>query len=175
MAVNKSFELRKLEREIKRNGISFTYWRRKQNSFGEPSNEFEYLTTITGMYHEFTAHMTDTVVLLTGAENGVTRTKKVPQCLTRYDDLVFTGPDGEPNSIKIGDIVEFNHRVLKVTGMQNIMEWNMIVDVSFEEVDDGTDDYIRRQPKPDKDQTLRDGCSSPGTGSGLHGSEGQRV
>lgn len=157
--VNRKFELYKIKREIKRNGISFVYWRFPENKFGEIDKEQDpiYLCTIKGMYHEFTAHMTDTVVILTGTETITTRTKKVPQSLCEYDDILFKNERGESDSIKIGDYVYYNNRVMRVTGLQNIMEWNMLVDVSFEEVDDGTDAYIRRKQKPDKDKIKYDG------------------
>lgn len=150
--VNRKFEVYKVKREIKQHGISFVFWRFPINEFGETdmSQGANYLCTIRGMYHEFTAHMTDTVVILTGTETAITRTKKTPQCLCEYDKVVFENDNGESDSIKIGDYVYYNNRVMKVTGLQNIMEWNMLVDISFEEVDDGSDAYIRRQQKPDK-------------------------
>lgn len=122
---------------------------------GEIDKEQEpvYLCTIKGMYHEFTAHMTDTFVILTGTETITTRTKKTPQSLCEYDDVLFKNKDGKDDSIKIGDYVYYNNRVMRVSGLQNIMEWNMLVDISFEEVDDGTDIYIRRQQESNKNKT----------------------
>lgn len=157
--VNRKFELYKIKREIKRNGISFVYWRFPENEFGEIDKESEpiYLCTVKGMYHEFTAHMTDTFVILTGTETATTRTKKTPQSLCEYDRILFKNESGEDDSIKVGDYVFYNHRVMKVAGLQNIMEWNTLVDVSFEEVDDGTDAYIRRKQESDKDETWVDG------------------
>ena len=83
--VNKRFQLMKLEREIKRRGIPFKYYRIPKNQYGEPDfdKDPEFLKEITGMYHEFTAHMTDTVVLLTSTINATTRTKQTPQSLCR--------------------------------------------------------------------------------------------
>lgn len=152
--VNRKFELYKIKREIKRNGIPFIYWRFPLNQFGEIDKEQGpvYLCTIKGMYHEFTAHMTDTFVILTSTEVATSRTKKTPQSLCEYDDVVFVNEKGEDDSIKIGDYVYYNNRVMRVTGLQNIMEWNIVVDVSFEEVDDGTDAYIRRKQESDKDK-----------------------
>ena len=145
--INPKFELYKIKREIKRNGISFVYWRFPKNQFGENDLEQEpiYLCTVKGMYHEFTPHMVDTYVVLTGTESVTTRTKKTPQSLCEYDDVLFVNDKGEDDSIKVGDYVYYNYRVMKVSGLQNIMEWNVLVDVSFGEVDDGTDNYIRRK------------------------------
>lgn len=151
--VNRKFELYKIKREIKRNGIPFVYWRFPKNQFGEIDKDQEpiYLCTIKGMYHEFTAHMTDTFVILTGTETATTRTKKTPQSLCEYDDIVFINQDGQHDSIMIGDYVYYNNKVMRVAGLQNIMEWNKLVDVSFEGVDDGTDAYIRRKQESNKD------------------------
>lgn len=156
--VNRKFELYKIKREIKRNGVSFAYWRFPKNRFGEFDEEQEpiYLCNIKGMYHEFTAHMLDTFVILSGTETATTRTKKTPQCLCTYDDILFVNEKGESDSIGIGDYVYYNHRIMKVTGLQNIMEWNILVDISFEEVDDGTDTYIRRKQESDKNTVIFD-------------------
>lgn len=152
--VNRKFELYKIKREIKRNGIVFVYWRFPKNQFGEVDKEKEpiYLCTVKGMYHEFTAHIADTYVVLTGTEASTSRTKKTPQSLCQYDDVLFVNERGESDSIKIGDYVYYNYRVMRVSGLQNIMEWNTLVDISFEEVDDGTDSYIRRKQQSDKDK-----------------------
>lgn len=152
--VNRKFELYKIKREIKYNGIPFVYWRFPRNQFGEVDKEKEpvYLCTVKGMYHEFTAHMSDTYIVLTGAETVTTRTKKTPQSLCEYDDILFVDADGKDDSIKIDDYVYYNHRVMRVSGLQNIMEWNTLVDVSFEEVDDGTDIYIRRKQESNKNK-----------------------
>lgn len=160
--VNKKFELYKMKREIKRQGIAFTFWRCKENEFGEKDVDVEpqYLCTIKGLYHEFTAHMTDTYILVTGTELSDSRKKKTPQCLCEYDDVVFENKEQQSDSIKIGDFVYYNNRVMKVVGLQNIMEWNMLVDISFEEVDDGTDRYIRRKQESDKDKVRFDGCKT---------------
>lgn len=150
--VNRRFELYKIKREIKRYGIPFIFWRFEQNQFGEVDKEKEpkYLCTIKGMYHEFTAHIMDTYIVLSGTETVETRTKKTPQSLCEYDDILFVNEKGESDSIKIGDIVYYNYRVMRVTGLHNIMEWNALVDISFEEVDDGTDSYIRRKQESNK-------------------------
>lgn len=159
--VNRKFELYKIKREIKRNGIPFVYWRFPQNQFGEIDKEKDpiYLCTIKGMYHEFTAHMTDTFIILSGTETAATRTKKTPQSLCEYDDILFVNKMGEDDSIKIGDYVYYNYRTMRVTGLQNIMEWNTLVDISFEEVDDGTDAYIRRKQESDKDKVDENKCT----------------
>lgn len=152
--VNHKFEIYKIKREIKRNGISFIYWRFPINEFGEIDRDKGpvYLCTIKGMYHEFTAHMADTYIVLQDSENVTKRTKKTPQSLCEYDNVLFKNENGEDDSIKVGDYVYYNYRVMRVSGLQNIMEWNALVDISFEGVDDGTDAYIRRKQESNKDE-----------------------
>lgn len=152
--VNQKFQLYKIKREIKRYGIPFVYWRFQLNQFGEVDKDKEpmYLCTIYGMYHEFTAHITDTYVVLTGSETATTRVRKTPQSLCEYDNVLFINKFGESDSIKIGDYVYYNNHVMKVNGLQNIMEWNQLVDISFREVDDGTDAYIRRKQESNKNK-----------------------
>lgn len=156
--VNPKLELYKVKRQIKRDGILFTYWRFPKNQFGEIDRESEpvYLCTVKGMYHEFTAHITDTYVVLTGTETDTIRTKKTPQSLCEYDDIVFVNENGEDDSVGVGDYVFYNNRVMKVAGLQNIMEWNILVDVSLEVVDDGTDTYIRQWQESYKDKAGSD-------------------
>ena len=90
--VNRKFEVYKVKREIKQSGTTFTFWRFPKNAFGEvdTDKEPEYLCMVRGIYHEFTAHMTDTIVLLTGSETAIVRSKKTPQCLCEYDSILFT-------------------------------------------------------------------------------------
>lgn len=149
---NRKFELYKIKREIKYYGIPFIYWRFLENQFGEIDTEKDpiYLCTIKGLYHEFTAHMVDTYVVTTGTETATTRTKKTPQSLCEYDNILFKNDKGLDDSIRVGDYVFYNNRVMKVSGLQNIMEWNTLVDISFQEVDDGTDYYIRRKQESNK-------------------------
>lgn len=137
------FELYKIKREIKRQGIQFDFYRFEKNDFGEidASGTPTFIHSIKGLYHEFTAHMTDTYIVMTGTETATTRTKKTPQCMCLYDDVLFTNSSGEQDHIKEGDYVKYNDRLLRVSGISNIQEWNTIVDIAFEEIDDGGDIY----------------------------------
>ena len=38
-------------------------------------------------------------------------------------------------ALQVGDIVNFNDKTLKVTGVTDIQEWNIISDISLEVVD----------------------------------------
>lgn len=55
--VNKSFEVYKLRRELKRSGNDYEFTRVVTNKFGEPSNDEELLGTLRGLYHEKNEHI----------------------------------------------------------------------------------------------------------------------
>lgn len=121
--VNKSFEEYKLRRELKRSGTDYEFMRPAVNKFGEPTDEDETIGTLRGLYHEQNAHIS----VVTG-DTTQTRTKKVPSILCLYEDAASL-------SLSIGDKVKLNGKTMKVTGIVNIQEWNLIADVSLEVVD----------------------------------------
>lgn len=136
--VNNRFVLYQVKREIKRNGTEMTFMRGVKNEYGEPGEPIV-LCTYKGMYHEHAAHMLDTYRLLTGDTNALRRTEKTPQLIVPYEDFYFKKSEQpeEYDSVRVGDYVMFNGRMLKVTGILNVQEWNLLMDISFEEVDEG--------------------------------------
>lgn len=135
--VNKNFVLYQVKREIKRNGTEMEFYRRKKNEYGEPSEPI-LLCKYKGFYHEHAAHMLDTYRVLTTDTPNRYRTEKSPQLIVPYEDFYFKNEDtGEIIGVEMGDEVNFNGRTLRVTGVLNIQEWNLLMDISFEEVDTG--------------------------------------
>ncbi len=124
--INTKFEAYKLRRELKKIGIEYEFKRAKLNDFKEPTKEEEFAGKLTGLYHEQNSH-----VSVTTGETTQTRTKKTPMILCLYEDAKF---------LKLGDIVKINSKTLKVTGIVNIQERNIIADISLEVVDDGIHD-----------------------------------
>lgn len=124
--INSKFEVYKVKRELKRSGKDYEFVRAGANKFGEPSGNEESIGILRGLYHERNEHITVTM-------NGTTqiRTKKVPSILCLYEDAA-------PLTLVVGDRVELNGKTMKVTGIVNIQEWNLIADVSLEVVDNGT-------------------------------------
>lgn len=121
--VNTKFEAYKLRRELKRIGKEYEFKRAKLNDFKEPTKDEEFAGKLIGLYHEQNSN-----VSLTTGDTTQTRTKKVPMILCLYEDATF---------LKIGDKVKINSKTLKVTGVVNIQEWNVITDVSLEVIDNG--------------------------------------
>lgn len=123
--INKKFEAYKINREIKKSGIVYEFKRSKVNEFNEPTDEFEVIGELKGIYHE----QNSSVQIIMG-DTTQTRTKKIPMILCLYDDAANL-------LLKVDDIIKINGKVLKVTGITNIQEWNIIADISLEVVDNG--------------------------------------
>lgn len=125
--INTTFEAYKIKRELKRSGIEYEIKRRKKNDFGEPveNEEPKVIGKLKGLYHE----QNGTIQITTG-DTTQTRTKKIPMILCLYEDTALL-------VLQVGDIIDFNSKRFKVTGVTNIQEWNIISDVSLEVVDNG--------------------------------------
>lgn len=123
--INKKFEAYKIKRELKRSGIEYEFKRAGKNNFGEPTEDLSVVGKLKGLYHE----QNSSIRISTGDTTQV-RTKKIPMILCLYEDAASL-------VLKIGDIVEINGKTLKVTGIVNIQEWNIISDISLEVVDNG--------------------------------------
>ena len=123
--VNKDFEAYKIKRELKKSGIKYEFKRLKENQFGEPSSDEDIVGYVIGLYHEQNSN-----IEITTGDTTQVRTKKIPMILCLYEDVALL-------ALKIGDIVYFNNKKFKVTGVVNIQEWNIVADISLEVVDDG--------------------------------------
>ena len=122
--INTQFEAYKIKRELKRSGIDYEFKRSGVNDFGEPVGEPIVVGTIRGLYHE----QNSSVQVTTGDTTQV-RTKKIPMILCLYEDAASL-------ALQVGDELKINNKTLKVTGVVNIQEWNIIADISLEVVDD---------------------------------------
>lgn len=121
--INTQFEAYKIKRELKRSGIDYEFKRSGVNDFGEPVGEPTAVGTIRGLYHE----QNSSVQVTTGDTTQV-RTKKIPMILCLYEDAARL-------VLQVGDELKINNKTLKVTGVVNIQEWNIIADISLEVVD----------------------------------------
>lgn len=123
--INTKFEAYKIKRELKRSGNDYKFKRYGKNDFGEPMGELEIVGELKGLYHE----QNSTIQISTGDTTQI-RTKKIPMILCLYEDTASL-------VLRIGDIVEINKKIFKVTGITDIQEWNIISDISLEVIDDG--------------------------------------
>lgn len=121
--INTQFEAYKIKRELKRSGIDYEFKRLGVNDFGEPVGEPTVVGTIRGLYHEQNSN-----VEITTGDTTQVRTKKIPMILCLYEDAASL-------VLQVGDELKINNKTLKVTGVVNIQEWNIIADISLEVVD----------------------------------------
>ena len=121
--INTQFEAYKIKRELKRSGIDYEFKRSGSNDFGEPVGESTVIGIIRGLYHE----QNSSVQITTGDTTQV-RTKKIPMILCLYEDAANL-------VLQVGDELKINNKTLRVTGVVNIQEWNIIADISLEVVD----------------------------------------
>ena len=121
--INTQFEAYKIKRELKRSGIDYEFKRSGSNDFGEPVGEPTVIGIIRGLYHE----QNSSVQITTGDTTQV-RTKKIPMILCLYEDAANL-------VLQVGDELKINNKTLRVTGVVNIQEWNIIADISLEVVD----------------------------------------
>lgn len=123
--INKQFEAYKIRREIKRSGETYTFKRPVLNEFGEPSGDEIEVGSLRGLYHEQYERGSN-IRLMTGDTTQI-RTKKLPMILCIYDDA-------KTLNLQLGDKLYLNDKIFKVVSLVNIQEWNIIGDLSLEEV-----------------------------------------
>ena len=120
--INKQFEAYKIKREIRRSGETYTFMRPSLNEFNEPSGDETEVGSLRGLYHEQNSN-----VQLTTGDTTQIRTKKLPMILCIYEDA-------KTLNLQLGDKLYLNDRILKVVSLVNIQAWNIIGDLSLEEV-----------------------------------------
>lgn len=123
--INKQFEAYKIRREIKRSGETYTFKRPVLNEFGEPSGDEIEVGSLRGLYHEQYERGSN-IRLMTGDTTQI-RTKKLPMILCIYEDA-------KTLNLQLGDKLYLNDKIFKVVSLVNIQEWNIIGDLSLEEV-----------------------------------------
>lgn len=123
--INKQFEAYKIRREIKRSGETYTFMRPVLNEFGEPSGDEIEVGSLRGLYHE-QYERDSNIRLMTGNTTQI-RTKKLPMILCIYEDA-------KTLNLQLGDKLYLNDKIFKVVSLVNIQEWNIIGDLSLEEV-----------------------------------------
>lgn len=117
-------EVTKLKHEILTHGESYSFVRDKLDEYQEPTGEQENVATISGLFHVSKGYLTRTV-----NDANVTHSKGQPMLMALYDD--------SSSLIKMNDIVTINGKRFKVTGKNNVGEYNIVLDLSLEMMLDG--------------------------------------
>lgn len=113
-------EQKAVEREISRNGSTYTVKRNKVDKYGEPTQEVEEVTTLRGLFH-----ISKGFVIKNTSDGSQTKTKGQPMILALWEEC---------ETIQNGDFVVINGNIYKITDKNNIEEYNIIADISLEVV-----------------------------------------
>lgn len=113
-------EQKAVEREIVRNGSTYTVKRNKVDKYGEPTQEVEEVTTLRGLFHISKGFITKNT-----SDGSKTKTKGQPMFLALLEEC---------ETIQNGDFVVINGNTYKITDKNNIDEYNIIADISLEVV-----------------------------------------
>lgn len=113
-------EQKAVEREIARNGSTYTVKRNKVDKYGEPTQEVEEATTLRGLFH-----ISKGFVTKNASDGSKTKTKGQPMILALWEEC---------ETIQNGDFVVINGNTYKITDKNNIEEYNIIADISLEVV-----------------------------------------
>lgn len=113
-------EQKAVEREIVRNGSTYTVKRNKVDKYGEPTQEVEEVTTLRGLFHISKGFITKNT-----SDGSQIKTKGQPMILALLEEC---------KTIQNGDFVVINGNTYKITDKNNIEEYNVIADISLEVV-----------------------------------------
>lgn len=109
-----------VEREITKNGSTYTVKRSKVDKYEEPTQEVEEVTTLRGLFHISKGFITKNT-----SDGSQTKTKGQPMILALWEEC---------ETIRNGDFVVINGNTYKITDKNNIEEYNIIADISLEVV-----------------------------------------
>lgn len=113
------FELNKIRRLINVNGILYTFKRDMVDDFKEVTGAVSEMT-VKGVFHQTTQHIS-----VVGSDAASVQQKSSPYILALYADA---------ECLAQGDHVVINGVKYKVTGLTDVNNWNIAIDISLEAV-----------------------------------------
>lgn len=113
------FELNKIRRLIRVQGVQYTFYQDELNDFNEPTGGTSAIT-VQGIFHQTTSHVT---VVASNASS--VQTKPSPYILTLYT---------EAEGIRQGDYLTIDGTRYKVNGLTDVNNWHIATDISLEVV-----------------------------------------
>lgn len=106
-----------VKNEIARSGQEYQFKRKKENEYHQIVGE-EDVAIVKGIYHE-----TNGYISLSKADASMIQSKKVPTILTLKENAA---------GIEQGDYTEIAGNKYKVTGILDIQNYGIVVDISLE-------------------------------------------
>ncbi len=112
------FERNKFARLIRVNGIDYIFSRPRLDEYKEPMQE-KISILVRGIFHETVSHIT-----VMTSDSATVQDKPSPYILCLYNDIT--------KEIKQGDEVIINNKQYHVTGINDLNNWGIVLDVSLE-------------------------------------------
>lgn len=116
-------ELYKVKREIQMHGEEYTVYKQKTDKYGETASDIEEIQKFSGLFHITKGYTTQTV-----SDGTKVRAKSQPMLMVCMEDS---------EQIENGMFVMINDNRYNIVDKNNIQEYNMVVDLSLELVQDG--------------------------------------
>lgn len=116
-------ELYKIKREIQMHGEEYTVYKQKTDKYGEATSDIEEIQKVSGLFHITKGYTTQTV-----SDGTKIRAKSQPMLM-----VCMEGSE----QIENGMFVMINDNRYNIVDKNNIQEYNMVVDLSLELVQDG--------------------------------------
>lgn len=113
-------ELHKITREINQYGENYVFWRDDVYKYGEPTGTTRNIADVKGIFHTERSYVSKNA-----SDATTTHATGTPMILARYDDA---------KDIKLADWLTINGKTFKVVDVNNIMEYNIVVNISLDEV-----------------------------------------
>lgn len=110
----------KIKRQLDCNGIEYSFKRNKKDKFNQLTDEVVNVKELKGIYHESNSYITREV-----SEAAITQSKKKPMILTLLENV---------EGLELDDFVEINGKKYKINGFLDIQNYNVVCDISLEEV-----------------------------------------
>lgn len=115
--MNIKFMKHQVKNEIARSGQEYQFKRKKENKYYQIVGE-EDIAIVKGIYHE-----TNGYISLLKADASMVQSKKVPTILTLKENAI---------GIEQGDYTEIAGNKYKVTGVLDVQNYGIVVDISLE-------------------------------------------
>lgn len=116
-------ELYKVKREIQIHGDKYTVYKQKTDKYGENTSDIEEIQKVSGLFHITKGYTTQTI-----SDGTKVRAKSQPMLM-----ICIEGSE----QIENGMFVMINDNKYNIVDKNNIQEYNMVVDLSLELVQDG--------------------------------------
>lgn len=112
------FLVNKVKKQLDRNGLVYEFTKVMKDEFNQ-NTESEETLLIKGIYHE-----TNSFIKLSETDAGSVQRKKSPMILTLLDE--------QSKTLKQGDIVHINNVKYTVSGLLDIQNYGVVLDISLE-------------------------------------------